>query len=81
MADGTGGFSRMVGRVGGGIFAKTAKTLPLQSSVAGISMRDAALQTPLRRFLNRDAARHIATNARPNAALRINRPKRRLRQP
>ena len=84
MVDGTGGIfshggsggrdgavwaesSHRVNRVGGEIFAKTAKTPPLQSGVVGISMRD--------------AARHIATNARPNAALRINRPKRSLRQP
>ena len=40
--------------VGGGIFAKTAKTPPLQSAIAGILIA-------MRHYNNHDAARHVAT--------------------
>ena len=46
------------GAVGGGIFAKTAKTPPLQSAIAGILIA-------MRHYNNHDAARHVATNVFP----------------
>ena len=72
------------GAVGGGIFAKTAKTPPLQSGVCGdiIAIRIVLKGRPLvppcvyhaahgdpgfyhDAAPNRDAARHVATNALP----------------
>ena len=65
MVDGTGGIFSHGGSGGRGNL-RVAKTPPLQSRVSGISMRDAALQTPLRRFLNRDAMR-CATSLQTHA--------------
>ena len=89
--------------MGGGIFAKTAKTPPLQSGVCGdfIALRIATQMSPMAAAMrvpchparlppmgpygfynaavpNRDAARHVATNAlppyahaRPTATMRV----------
>ena len=51
----------MVNRVGGGIFAKTAKTPPLQSAFAGISLRVALRFWSAKRNIHHDAARRVAT--------------------
>ena len=53
-----GGRDAKVVVVGGGIFAKTAKTPPLQSAIAGILIA-------MRHYNNHDAARHVATNVFP----------------
>ena len=97
------GCAHMGGQMGGGIFAKTAKTPPLQSGVCGdfIALRIATQMSPMAAAMrvpchparlppmgpygfynaavpNRDAARHVATNAlppyahaRPTATMRV----------